>query len=48
MMAANKNIPKQPDSDKIKRTKEWPGPGAYSPKNNMTETAEKVTKPNKG
>ena len=48
MMAASKNIPKQPDSDKIKRTKEWPGPGAYSPKNNMTETAEKVTKPNKG
>ena len=46
-MAASKNLPKQPDPDKIKRTKDWPGPGAYSPKNNMTEIAEKA-KPTQG
>ena len=39
-MAANKNLPRQPESDQIKQTKDWPGPGAYSPKNNLIKTAE--------
>ena len=47
-MAANKNLPRQPESDQIKQTKDWPGPGAYSPKNNLIKTAEKVTKPTQG
>ena len=47
-MAANKKLPKQPESDQIRLKKDWPGPGAYSPKNNMIETAEKLNIPAKG
>ena len=43
-MAANKAVPKQPESDLIKRTKDWPGPGAYSPRNNMAQTADRAIK----
>ena len=43
-MAANKAVPKQPESDLIKRTKDWPGPGAYSPRTNMAQTADKAIK----
>ena len=31
IMAANKNISRQPEHDAILKKKDWPGPGTYSP-----------------
>ena len=42
-MAANKGIVQRPDY-LTKVARETPGPGAYSPRNNLAQTADKVIK----
>ena len=40
-MAANREI-QRPEADRDKRTKHWPGPGSYSPRTSLAQTADQA------